>query len=50
MNGAQDSAKGTVFKTALLENDESINVPEFIQVGDKITVDLAQLKYLARLK
>ncbi|KAI9104086.1 hypothetical protein DFS34DRAFT_590514 [Phlyctochytrium arcticum] len=40
--------KGTNFKTAWLSDDTSIQVPDFIQDGENIIVDLTSLRYVSR--
>ncbi|KAI8365403.1 uncharacterized protein BYT42DRAFT_596119 [Radiomyces spectabilis] len=42
------AAKGTVFKNATLENGANVQVPEFVNAGDKIILDLETMKYMKR--
>ncbi|KAI8904804.1 hypothetical protein EDD86DRAFT_177241, partial [Gorgonomyces haynaldii] len=48
LNSSSDSSRGTVFKSAILENGAHVQVPEFVKSGDKIIMDLTTLKYKER--
>ncbi|KAF7727084.1 hypothetical protein EC973_008047 [Apophysomyces ossiformis] len=41
-------AKGTVYQSATLSNGAKIDVPEFVKEGDRILVDLENMKYVKR--
>lgn len=45
---AGQAAKGTVYKTANLTNGAKLQVPEFVNEGDKIVVDIETMKYVRR--
>ncbi|KAI8643226.1 hypothetical protein BD408DRAFT_415168 [Parasitella parasitica] len=45
---AGQAAKGTVYKTANLANGAKLQVPEFVNEGDKIVVDIETMKYIKR--
>ncbi|KAG2196689.1 hypothetical protein INT46_009612 [Mucor plumbeus] len=45
---AGQAAKGTVYKTANLTNGAKLQVPEFVNEGDKIVVDIDTMKYIKR--
>lgn len=45
---AGQAAKGTVYKTATLTNGSRLQVPEFVNEGDKIIVDIEGMKYVKR--
>ncbi|RCI06774.1 hypothetical protein CU098_012844 [Rhizopus stolonifer] len=45
---AGQAAKGTVYKTAVLTNGSKLQVPEFVNEGDKIVVDIETMKYIKR--
>ncbi|KAI9290081.1 hypothetical protein BC943DRAFT_270922 [Umbelopsis sp. AD052] len=45
---AGQAAKGTVYKQAMLTNGTKVQVPEFIGEGEKIVVDIGELKYMKR--
>ncbi|KAK4509284.1 uncharacterized protein ATC70_007634 [Mucor velutinosus] len=45
---AGQAAKGTVYKTANLTNGAKLQVPEFVNEGDKIVVDIETMKYVKR--
>ncbi|KAI7848247.1 hypothetical protein BDC45DRAFT_450554 [Circinella umbellata] len=45
---AGQAAKGTVYKTATLENGAKLQVPEFVHPGDRIIVDIESKKYMKR--
>ncbi|KAI8974399.1 hypothetical protein BDB01DRAFT_806453 [Pilobolus umbonatus] len=45
---AGQAAKGTVYKTASLTNGAKLQVPEFVNEGDKIIVDINGLRYMKR--
>ncbi|KAJ1547962.1 hypothetical protein HK405_004542 [Cladochytrium tenue] len=45
---ATNESKGTTFKSAILENGATLQVPEFVQTGDVVVVDLAEAKYRSR--
>jgi elongation factor P len=45
---AGQAAKGTVYKQATLTNGAKIQVPEFIGEGEKIIVDINDMKYMKR--
>ncbi|KAJ3061659.1 hypothetical protein HDU98_002415 [Podochytrium sp. JEL0797] len=45
-----NEGKGTRLKSAILENGVGVTVPEFINAGELITVDLAEVKYRGRAK
>ncbi|KAG2184378.1 hypothetical protein INT43_000287 [Umbelopsis isabellina] len=45
---AGQAAKGTVYKQATLTNGAKVQVPEFISEGEKIVVDINELKYVKR--
>lgn len=45
---AGQAAKGTVYKQATLTNGAKVQVPEFISEGEKIIVDVSELKYVKR--
>ncbi|KAI8855293.1 hypothetical protein BC829DRAFT_378530 [Chytridium lagenaria] len=44
-----NEGKGTMFKSATLENDFLVTVPEFVQSGDTIVLDLVDGKYKERV-
>ncbi|KAI8389383.1 hypothetical protein BD560DRAFT_452208 [Blakeslea trispora] len=48
VNRAGQAAKGTVYKTAVLTNGSKLQVPEFVNEGDKIIVDIESMKYIKR--
>jgi elongation factor P len=48
VNRAGQAAKGTVYKTAVLTNGTKLMVPEFVNEGDKIIVDIESMKYMKR--
>lgn len=48
VNRAGQAAKGTVYKTATLTNGAKLQVPEFVNEGDKIIVDIDTMKYMKR--
>ena len=48
VNRAGQAAKGTVYKTASLTNGAKLQVPEFVNEGDKIIVDIDTMKYVKR--
>ncbi|KAI8079929.1 uncharacterized protein BX664DRAFT_388886 [Halteromyces radiatus] len=45
---AGQAAKGTVYKTASLSNGAKLQVPEFVHEGDRIVVDIENMKYVKR--
>ncbi|KAI8338637.1 hypothetical protein BC941DRAFT_460833 [Chlamydoabsidia padenii] len=45
---AGQAAKGTVYKTASLSNGSKLQVPEFVHEGDRIVVDIENMKYVKR--
>ncbi|CAO3614943.1 unnamed protein product [Cunninghamella blakesleeana] len=45
---AGQAAKGTVYKTASLSNGAKLQVPEFVHEGDKIVVDIENMRYMKR--
>ncbi|KAF9993584.1 hypothetical protein BGZ65_010858 [Modicella reniformis] len=45
---AAQASKGTLFKNADLENGIKVQVPEFINIGDKVVVDTETGKYVKR--
>lgn len=45
---AGQAAKGTVYKQAMLTNGAKVQVPEFISEGEKIVVDINDMKYMKR--
>ncbi|ORX54591.1 hypothetical protein DM01DRAFT_1335726 [Hesseltinella vesiculosa] len=45
---AGQAAKGTVFKAATLSNGAKLQVPEFVHEGDRIWVDIENLRYMKR--
>ncbi|KAG0308840.1 hypothetical protein BGZ98_006621 [Dissophora globulifera] len=45
---AQQANKGTVYKNADLENGIKVQVPDFVNVGDKVVVDTDTGKYVRR--
>lgn len=45
---AGQAAKGTVFKTATLENGAKLQVPEFVNAGDRVIVDIESMEYVKR--
>ncbi|ORZ17761.1 hypothetical protein BCR42DRAFT_412461 [Absidia repens] len=45
---AGQAAKGTVYKTASLSNGAKLQVPEFVHEGDRILVDIENMKYMKR--
>jgi elongation factor P len=45
---AGQAAKGTVYKTASLSNGSKLQVPEFVHEGDRIIVDIENMKYVKR--
>ncbi|KAJ3130381.1 hypothetical protein HK098_002610 [Nowakowskiella sp. JEL0407] len=47
-SSATNDSKGTSFKSVVLENNISIQVPDFVKTGDKIVVDLLDQKYLRK--
>ncbi|KAI8926688.1 hypothetical protein BC831DRAFT_455690 [Entophlyctis helioformis] len=49
-HNASESSKGTVYKTATLENGAQVSVPEFVNIGDQVVVDLMEQKYLSRAR
>jgi elongation factor P len=48
VNRAGQAAKGTVYKAATLNNGAKLQVPEFVNEGDKIVVDIDNMKYVKR--
>ncbi|KAI7901100.1 uncharacterized protein BX663DRAFT_475474 [Cokeromyces recurvatus] len=48
INRAGQAAKGTVYKSAVLTNGAKLQVPEFVNEGDKIVVDIEAMKYVKR--
>lgn len=48
MERGGQAAKGTVFKTAMLTNGVKLQVPEFVHAGDRIVVDIENMKYVKR--
>ena len=46
-SGSQQS-KGTIYKSATLENGAVVRVPEFLAQGDNIIVDLNEFKYVGK--
>ncbi|KAI9358433.1 hypothetical protein BD770DRAFT_321003 [Pilaira anomala] len=48
VNRAGQAAKGTVYKSAILTNGAKLQVPEFVNEGDKIVVDIDTMKYVKR--
>jgi elongation factor P len=47
--GIRDGQDNTM-KSAMLENDVEILVPQFIETGDHIRVDTEKMKYIDRVK
>ncbi|KAL2913415.1 hypothetical protein HK105_207027 [Polyrhizophydium stewartii] len=47
---ASDNGKGTVYKQATLDNGVSLSVPDFVNIGDQIVVDLLEQTYHSRAK
>ncbi|KAI7864564.1 hypothetical protein BDF14DRAFT_1744757 [Spinellus fusiger] len=45
---AGQAAKGTVYMTAHLVNGTKIQVPEFVNAGDRIVVDIEKMRYMKR--
>ncbi|KAF9926339.1 hypothetical protein FBU30_004036 [Linnemannia zychae] len=45
---AQQANKGTIFKNAELDNGIKVQVPDFVNVGDKVVVDTETGKYVKR--
>ncbi|KAF9363484.1 hypothetical protein BGX34_004060 [Mortierella sp. NVP85] len=45
---AAQASKGTLFKNAELENGIKVQVPDFVNIGDKIVVDTETGKYVKR--
>ncbi|KAI8072523.1 hypothetical protein BC940DRAFT_269166 [Gongronella butleri] len=45
---AGQAAKGTVYKTASLTNGAKLQVPEFVHEGDRIHVDIENMRYMKR--
>ncbi|KAG0380235.1 hypothetical protein BGX24_009466 [Mortierella sp. AD032] len=45
---AQQANKGTIYKNADLQNGIKVQVPDFVNVGDKVIVDTETGKYLKR--
>ncbi|KAF9904762.1 hypothetical protein EC991_002332 [Linnemannia zychae] len=45
---AQQANKGTIYKNADLQNGIKVQVPDFVNVGDKVIVDTDTGKYLKR--
>ncbi|CAO3639176.1 unnamed protein product [Cunninghamella echinulata] len=45
---AGQAAKGTVYKTASLTNGAKLQVPEFVHEGDRILVDIENMRYMKR--
>ncbi|KAJ3201095.1 hypothetical protein HDU67_001554 [Dinochytrium kinnereticum] len=48
-SSVSNEGKGTMFKNAVLENDFTLTVPEFVMTGDVIVVELAEGKYKERV-
>jgi elongation factor P len=47
--GAAQAAKGVSYKTAYIADGKvRIVVPEFVQVGDRVVVDLEECSYVSR--
>ncbi|RUS13660.1 hypothetical protein BC937DRAFT_94974, partial [Endogone sp. FLAS-F59071] len=45
---AAQAAKGIMFKPATLANGCCVQVPEFVNVGERIVIEIEQMKYLRR--
>jgi elongation factor P len=45
---AAQASKGTLFKNAELENGIKVQVPDFVNIGDKVVVDTETGKYVKR--
>ncbi|KAG0072662.1 hypothetical protein BGZ89_004248 [Linnemannia elongata] len=45
---AQQANKGTIYKNADLQNGIKVQVPDFVNVGDKVIVDTETGKYIKR--
>ncbi|TPX64385.1 hypothetical protein SpCBS45565_g05931 [Spizellomyces sp. 'palustris'] len=45
-----NESKGTMFKNATLDSGAHVMVPEFVNIGDKIVVDLGEYRYVTRAK
>ncbi|KAF9092717.1 hypothetical protein BGX23_003980 [Mortierella sp. AD031] len=45
---AQQANKGTIYKNADLQNGIKVQVPDFVNVGDKVVVDTETGKYVKR--
>jgi elongation factor P len=51
ISASSSESKSAAFKPALLkDSDVMIQVPDFINIGEKIVVDLNELKYIQRAK
>lgn len=48
-SSSTSESKGMAFKKAHLENGVDVQVPEFVQTGDRIIVNLADQKYVSRV-
>ncbi|KAH6563883.1 hypothetical protein BASA50_001315 [Batrachochytrium salamandrivorans] len=49
-HSSSESGKGTVFKPAILDNGSTVNVPEFVAMGDQVVVDLSDQSYHSRVR
>ncbi|TPX60212.1 hypothetical protein PhCBS80983_g01938 [Powellomyces hirtus] len=45
-----NESKGTMFKEAELDTGATVQVPEFVNIGDDIVVDLVEHKYVSRAR
>lgn len=45
---AVQAAKGIAFKPATLANGCRVQVPDFVNVGDRIVIEIEAMKYLRR--
>ncbi|KAJ3045708.1 hypothetical protein HDV00_007834 [Rhizophlyctis rosea] len=48
--GKESKGSGVVFKAATLDNGATLQVPEFINPGDEILVDVQEQKYVSKAK
>lgn len=49
-SGGGDGGKGTIYKNAVLDNGFSLSVPEHVNQGDQVVVDLQKRAYISRVK
>ncbi|KAI8812969.1 hypothetical protein BJ742DRAFT_673003 [Cladochytrium replicatum] len=49
-SSTSNEGKGTLYKNAVLDTGVTISVPEHVQVGETVVVDLSTLKYVSKCK